>query len=107
MVPVPFPTFDKFQLLLRIYTVDHKSTVFKRPIFEKNLAFLQAFYKEIIGKFHKICCKMWRKKMLMEEIKYTILHCVCEMRTFVIPFYYGSGSAKVRNYITAPVPLRG
>ncbi len=27
----------------------------------------------------------------MKEIKYTIFYCVCE-RTFVIPFYYGSGS---------------
>ncbi len=24
----------------------------------------------------------------------------------MIPFYYGSGSDKVRNYITVPVPLR-
>jgi hypothetical protein len=27
----------------------------------------------------------------MKEIKYTILYCVF-VRTFVIPFYYGSGS---------------
>jgi hypothetical protein len=31
----------------------------------------------------------------MKEIKYTILYCVF-VRTFVIPFYYGSGS--VINY---------
>jgi hypothetical protein len=47
----------------------------------------------------------------MKEIKYTTLYWVC--KTFVISFYYGSGtvinygsgSAKVRNYITVPVPL--
>ncbi len=27
----------------------------------------------------------------MKEVKYTILYCVF-VRTFVIPFYYGSGS---------------
>ncbi len=31
----------------------------------------------------------------MNEVNYTILYCV--LRTFVILFYYGSGSANVRN----------
>ncbi len=31
----------------------------------------------------------------MKEIKYKILHCVCEY--FCVPFFYGSGSAKARN----------
>jgi hypothetical protein len=33
----------------------------------------------------------------MKEIKYTILYCVF-VRTFVIPFYYGSGT--VINYVS-------
>jgi hypothetical protein len=37
----------------------------------------------------------------MKEIKYTILFCVF-VRTFVIPFYYGSGT--VISYGTVPVP---
>jgi len=32
------------------------------------------------------------KKFLMKEIKYTILYWVCTLRTFVIAFYFGSGS---------------
>jgi hypothetical protein len=28
------------------------------------------------------------------------------MRNFVIPFYYGSGFDKVRNWIKVPAPLR-
>ncbi len=31
----------------------------------------------------------------MEEIKYTILYCVCE--NFCDPFYYGSVSAKAKT----------
>jgi|688.fasta_scaffold2132836_1 hypothetical protein len=33
----------------------------------------------------------------MKEIKYKILYCVFA-RTFVIPFYYGSGTVPVINY---------
>ncbi len=37
-------------------------------------------------KFNQIYCKMWIKKCLMKEIKYTILYC--------------------DNLITVPVPLK-
>jgi hypothetical protein len=53
------------------------------------------------------------KKILMKEIKCTVLYCVCDNFSDsilgpvpVLEIYYGSGSVKVRNYITVPVPLR-
>jgi hypothetical protein len=36
----------------------------------------------------------------MEEIKYTILNCVF-VRTFVTPFYYGSGTGSGSDFFTS------
>jgi hypothetical protein len=49
------------------------------------------------------------KIFLIKEIKYTILYCVF-VRTFVVPFYYGSviiyGSGSTRQKVTVPtVPV--
>jgi len=56
----------------------------------------QAFLKgkRLPYKFPQIYCKMWMKKCQIKEIKYFT---IVSVRTFVILFYYGSGSAKVRN----------
>ncbi len=85
-VPVPYP--------------DHKKQFLKK--IWKNPAYPCFTRKKLKVSSNFIVKSMWIKKMCNEEIKfYTV-----SVRTFVIPFNYGSGSDKVRNYITVPVPLR-
>ncbi len=71
---------DFWQVKVPVPYLDHKKHSFKKT-FGKNLAFLHS----------ELFCKMWMKKILIKEIKYTIFYFVF-VRTFVIPFYYGAGT---------------
>ncbi len=53
--------------------------------------------KEKNDKFHQIYCKMWMKKILNEGNQIYNFKTV-SVRTFVIPFNYGSGSATSKSY---------
>ncbi len=104
MVPVPVPTFEKLRFRFRLLPSYGSGSIcrLQKAVFKffffKHLALLQSklFHKEKIDTFHQIYCKMW-------------VYCVF-VRTFVIPFYYGSGT--VINYgsdsnfwqVTVPVP---
>jgi hypothetical protein len=80
-VPVPAPCLD------------HKKHSFQTN-FGKNLACLHTkfFYKEKIYNSHQIYCKMGMKKMLNEVNQIHNFLPTVSVRTFVIPFYYDSGT---------------
>jgi hypothetical protein len=92
---VPVPTIDmlrlrfRFQLRFQLRIKGQKAQ-FSRTFLEKILPFyIVSFFTRKIGKFHQIYWKMFMKK------GYPVIP--VSVKTFVIPFYYGSGSAKIRN----------